>query len=301
MQIIDKLLPLVPKNQLWQTPISGLVVQHADRPMPITNTLLEPRICIVLQGERKICIGDQCTFFSDQHFMFCPVNLPLAVEVVQASPQKPYLMMTMKIDLLTVAQILPRVPANAKPTQDLTAGLQWRLEKQLLTQFERLVDLLKSPEDIDFLAPLIQQEIYYTLLKSEQGQRLRELVSEGSQTQRIAQSAQWIEQHFAEKLRVDELAKQAGMSVSGFHAHFKQITQLSPLQYQKSHRLQTAQRLIQAGQNAIAEVAFQVGYESPSQFSREYKRYFGVSPRKGSRLPPNNLTFHFDVFRGVVA
>lgn len=279
MQIIDKLLSLVPPNQVWQTAISGLMVQHADHPMPVQTAVLDLRICIVLQGERKICVGDQCTIFSDKHFMFCPVNVPFSVEVVQASKKKPYLMLTMKIDLLMVAQILPRVPNLAKQGKNPTAFLQWQLEETLFGHFERLIDLLKNPEDIDFLAPLIQQQIYYTLLKSEQGQGLRELVSEGSQTQRIAQSAQWIEQHFAEKLRIEDLAKQARMSVSGFHAHFKQLTHLSPLQYQKSHRLLTAKRLIEQQNHAIAEVAFQVGYESPSQFSREYKRYFGISPK----------------------
>lgn len=283
MQIIDKLLPLVPKNQLWQTPIDGLVIQHADRPTPVGNTILEPRICIVLQGERKICIGDQCTLFSNQHFMFCPVNVPLSVEVVEASPEKPYLMMTMKIDLKMVANIVPFVPSvarnSSKSTAFSTTSLQWQLEDNLLAQFERLVDLLKTPEDIDFLAPLIQQQIYYVLLKSEQGQKLRELVDVGSQTNRIAQTALWIEQHLAEPLRVDDLAKQAGMSVSGFHSHFKKMTNMSPLQYQKSHRLLTAQRLIQSKQCNIANAAYQVGYESPSQFSREYKRYFGNPPK----------------------
>lgn len=280
MQIIDKLLPRVPKNQVWQTPIEGLVIQHADRPMPVSNTILEPRICIVLQGEREICVGDQCTLFTNQHFMFCPINVPLSAEVIQASQEKPYLMMTMKIDLKMVASILPYVPqATAKNPPKSTAFLQWQLEENLLVQFERLIDLLKTPEDIDFLAPLIQQQIYYVLLKSKQGQKLRELVQAGSQTNRIAQTALWIEQHLADSLRVEDLAKQAGMSVSGFHLHFKKMTNMSPLQYQKSHRLLAAQRLIQSKQSNIANVAFQVGYESPSQFSREYKRYFGVSPK----------------------
>ncbi|WP_150539297.1 AraC family transcriptional regulator [Actinobacillus vicugnae] len=279
MQIVDKLLSLVPKNQIWQTPIEGVVIQHADRPTPLSSYILEPRICIVLQGERKICIGDQCTLFTQQHFMFCPVNMPLSVEVIQASETNPYLMMTMKIDLKMVASILPYVPAPAKNSQNLTVFLQWHLDAELLTQFERLIELLKTPEDIAFLAPLIQQQIYYTLLKSEQGQKLWELVNEGSHTQRIAQTANWIEQHYAETLRVEELAKRAGMSVSGFHAHFKHLTNMSPLQYQKSHRLLVAQRLIQAKHSNIANVAFQVGYQSPSQFSREYKRYFGVSPK----------------------
>ncbi|MGX3021195.1 AraC family transcriptional regulator N-terminal domain-containing protein [Ursidibacter sp. B-7004-1] len=280
MQIIDKLLPLVPKNQLWQTPIDGLVIQHADSPTPVANIILEPRICIVLQGERKICIGDQCTQFSNQHFMFCPINVPLSVEVVEASLEKPYLMITMKIDLKMVASIMPYIPKTiAKNQPKSTAFSQWQLEENLLTQFEHLIDLLKTPEDINFLAPLIQQHIYYILLKSDQGQKLRELVQIGSHTNRIAQTALWIEQHLSEPLRIDDLAKQAEMSVSGFHLHFKKMTNMSPLQYQKSHRLLAAQKLIQTKQSNIANIAFQVGYESPSQFSREYKRHFGVSPK----------------------
>nr|WP_243647908.1 helix-turn-helix domain-containing protein [Cricetibacter osteomyelitidis] len=147
-----------------------------------------------------------------------------------------------------------------------------------------MLDLLNSPEDIEFLAPLIVQEIYYYLLKNEQGGRLRELVSEGSHTRRIAKSTQWIEQHFAESLSIDTLADMAGMSVSGFHHHFKNITSMSPLQYQKAFRLTEAKRLIQSKQCSVTQAAFQVGYESPSQFSREYKRYFGVAPKSAVGL-----------------
>ncbi len=149
-----------------------------------------------------------------------------------------------------------------------------------MAAFDRLIRLLDYPNDIEFLASLIQQEIYYRLLSAEQGNKLRKLVVDGSHTHRIAQATDWIKSHLNEPIMVESLASRCGMSVSGFHQHFKEITQLSPLQYQKSLRLMEAKRLIKIhGQGAqISQIAMQVGYESPSQFSREYKRQFGVSP-----------------------
>lgn len=141
-----------------------------------------------------------------------------------------------------------------------------------------MIRLLDYPNDIDFLASLIQQEIYYRLLSVEQGNKLRQLVVSGSHTHRIAQATDWIKSHLNQPIMVDNLASRCGMSISGFHQHFKEITQLSPLQYQKSLRLMEARQLIKMHGAQISQIAMQVGYESPSQFSREYKRLFGVSP-----------------------
>ncbi len=140
-----------------------------------------------------------------------------------------------------------------------------------------MIELLNYPNDIEFLSPLIQQEIYYRLLSGKQGDKLRQLVTNGSLIHRIAQAVDWLKAHLDEPLVIADLASRCGMSVSGFHQHFKKITQLSPLQYQKNLRLMEARRLIKINDAQISYIGLQVGYESPSQFSREYKRLFGIS------------------------
>ncbi|MCF7528675.1 AraC family transcriptional regulator N-terminal domain-containing protein [Neisseria lisongii] len=278
-QIIQTLLQLAPKNELWQTPIKGLFVHQCDKPQHFESYIQEPSVCIVLQGERQICLGDECTVFSQPHFMFCPVNMPVTMQVQHANAEKPYLSVSMKLDLEEVSRLLLRLPSHYPTATNDHSFNQWHLEQGLSEAFERLLNLLKTPNDIDFLAPLYQQEIYYRLLQGKAGEKLRALLSFGSHTQRIAQATQWIQNHFADPLSVESLAAQCGMSVSGFHHHFKKITHLSPLQYQKSLRLTEARKQLQANPESIAAVAFAVGYESPSQFSREYSRYFGYSPR----------------------
>ena len=276
---LQRLLHIIPHNQTYHSPIKGLVIHHSDHPFQYENVIQEPSICIVIQGEREIRLGNQYYLFDEQHFMFCPVDIPMCGKIVKATPNEPFVVLSMKIDLQAVNQILfeQQLPI-AKSEINLPAFTQWYLDSELKNTFARLLLLHENPEDITFLAPLIQQEIYYRLLKGEQGNKLKQMVSFGSNTQKIAKATQYLQAHFRETVRMETLAELCGMSLSGFHHHFKNITTLSPLQYQKSLRLMEAKRLICQEKSAIAEAAFQVGYESPSQFSREYKRYFGVAP-----------------------
>lgn len=278
-KVIKRLIQLAPMNKVWDSPIAGLYVVCCDQPLQMQSYIQEPSICIVLQGERVICVGEQCHRFFQDKFMFCPVNLPVTMVVPQASVEQPYLAISLKIDMAMVQKVLLQMPTPfAKNKDHLTAWKQWDLADDVVEAFSRLLMLLETPQDIAFLAPLIQQEIYYRLLKSEQGNRLRSLIEKGSHTQAIAKAAQWIEQHLSEAFVVEKLANENGMSVSGFHHHFKRVTGMSPLQYQKNLRLNEAHRLIKQGEHSVSNAAYMVGYESPSQFSREYRRYFGHTP-----------------------
>jgi AraC-like DNA-binding protein len=154
------------------------------------------------------------------------------------------------------------------------------VEQPLLDAIMRLVDLLDSPQDIEPLAPLVLREITYRVLAGPQGARLRQIAAAGAPAQRIARAIRWLKDHFADPLRIESLAKHVRMSPSAFHLHFKSVTAMSPLQYQKRLRLQEARRLMLGEGLEAAEAAFRVGYESPSQFSREYRRLFGVPPRQ---------------------
>ena len=274
---VEQRLSILPKNQTIQSDISGLFYYHADRPRKTISYIQEPSICIVLQGTREIYLGTDCQKFDDSSLMFCPVNIPISMHIKHATVEKPVIVLSMKLNLALIREVMAKITPQKNADYE-HQGIKWPLEDTILTAFERLIDLLNYPSDIDFLSPLIQQEIYYRLLSAQQGHKLRQLVVNGSHTHRIAQATDWLKAHLEEPVIIEDLASRCGMSVSGFHQHFKEITQLSPLQYQKSLRLMKARQLIQLGEAQVSQIAMQVGYESPSQFSREYKRLFGVSP-----------------------
>ncbi|WP_314886021.1 AraC family transcriptional regulator [Psychrobacter immobilis] len=274
---VEQLLSILPKNQTIESDISGLFFYCADRPRKTVSYIQEPSICIVLQGTREIYLGTDCQKFDDSSMMFCPVNIPISMHIKHATVEKPVIVLSMKLNLALIREVMAKITPQKNADYE-HQGIKWPLEDTILTAFERLIDLLNYPNDIEFLSPLIQQEIYYRLLSAQQGHKLRQLVVNGSHTHRIAQATDWLKAHLEEPVIIEDLASRCGMSVSGFHQHFKEITQLSPLQYQKSLRLTKARQLIQLGEAQVSQIAMQVGYESPSQFSREYKRLFGVSP-----------------------
>jgi AraC-like DNA-binding protein len=274
---IEQLLSILPRNKTIESAVSGLFFHCADKPSKAVSYIQEPSICIVLQGARAIYLGADCQRFDKSNLMFCPVNIPLSMHIRHATVEHPVIVLSMKLNLVMISEVLAKIPPKLPNTAG-HLGIKWQLDSTIMAAFERLIHLLDYPNDIGFLAPLIQQEIYYRLLIAEQGNKLRQLVVNGSHTHRISKATDWIKTHLNETIVIEELASRCGMSVSGFHHHFKEITQLSPLQYQKSLRLMEARRLIQANDTQIAQIAMQVGYESPSQFSREYKRLFGISP-----------------------
>ena len=274
---VEQLLSILPKNQTIESDISGLFFYCADRPRKTVSYIQEPSICIVLQGTREIYLGTDCQKFDDSSLMFCPVNIPISMHIKHATVEKPVIVLSMKLNLALIREVMAKITPQKNADYE-HQGIKWPLEDTILTAFERLIDLLNYPSDIEFLSPLIQQEIYYRLLSAQQGHKLRQLVVNGSHTHRIAQATDWLKAHLEEPVIIEDLASRCGMSVSGFHQHFKEITQLSPLQYQKSLRLMKARQLIQLGEAQVSQIAMQVGYESPSQFSREYKRLFGVNP-----------------------
>ncbi|OOF45901.1 AraC family transcriptional regulator [Rodentibacter trehalosifermentans] len=281
---IQRVLNVIPHNTNYISPIEGLIIRHSDRPFSYVGIIQEPSICIVLSGERFIQLGDQCYQFNSQHYMFCPVNVPMCGEIKKATVNEPFLVMSMKINITTVQKILLKQTALSIPKYDHKDSFGNRiLDEDLKQAFERLLLLHENPKDINFLAPLIQQEIYYRLLTGEQGQKLKQMASIDSNMHKIAQATTYLRQHYQESVTIDSLATLCGMSVSGFHSHFKKITTMSPLQYQKSLRLMEAKRLIVQENRLASEAAFEVGYESASQFSREYKRMFGCCPKNDVR------------------
>ncbi len=270
---------LADKDDLTETAVPGLSFSWRSKPTQPYSAMYEPCICVAAQGAKRVVLGSDEYVYDAQHYLITPINLPTVVQILKASPQKPFLGIILKLDMRILAELMvdsglphPQVP------QPGTAMAIGKLTQPLLDAFQRLVDLLDGPTDIPILAPIIKREIFYRLLVGEQGMRLRQMVSAGSQGNRIARAVEWLKENFMQPLRVDELASQVNMSTSTFHHHFRALTAMSPLQYQKWLRLNEARRLMLSKNEDAAAAAFQVGYESPSQFSREYSRLFGAPP-----------------------
>jgi AraC-like DNA-binding protein len=270
---------LTDKGDQPLTAIPGLSLYRRDEPTQPTRGMYEPSICMIAQGAKRALLGGETYVYDAHHFLITSVDLPTVVQIIKASREKPCLALMMKLDQREISQLM--VDSNLPPPhpQQSSRGMATgEVTLPLLTAFQRLIDLLDDPKDIPILAPIIQREIFYRLLVGDQGVRLRQMASAGSQSQQIARAIYWLKGNFARPLRIDDLATQVNMSTSTFHHHFRAVTAMSPLQYQKWLRLNEARRLMLAENQDAATAAFEVGYESPSQFSREYSRLFGTPP-----------------------
>jgi AraC-like DNA-binding protein len=261
------------------TAIPGLSLYRRDEPTQPTSGMYEPSLCLIAQGAKRVLLGDDTYVYDAHHFLITAVHLPTVVQVIKASREKPYLGLRLKLDQREISQLMVDSYLPPQRAQQSSRGMATgEVTLPLLTAFQRLIDLLAEPKDIPILAPIIQRDISYRLLVGDQGARLRQMASAGSQSHQIARAIDWLKGNFTRPLRIDDLATQVNMSTSTFHHHFRALTAMSPLQYQKSLRLNEARRLMLTEHLDAATVAFQVGYESPSQFSREYSRLFGQPP-----------------------
>ena len=275
----DGIARLTEGTEHLETAIPGLTLYRRTRLTEPAGALYEPCVCLVTQGAKRVVLGEDSYVYDAQHFLITSVNLPTVVQIIKASPQMPCLGIVLKLDLREVSQMmvdgkLPP-PRERRESRGMATG---EVTLPLLAAFQRLIGLLDEPKDIPILAPVMQREILYRLLISDQGARLRSIATAGSQSRQIAQAIDWLKGHFARPLRIEELASQVYMSPSTFHHHFRGLTAMSPLQYQKWLRLNEARRLMLTERLDAASAALQVGYESPTQFSREYSRRFGAPP-----------------------
>jgi AraC-like DNA-binding protein len=262
-----------------ETSIPGLLLYHHDKPTQPRNAMYEPCICMVAQGAKRALLGDDTFVYDAHHYLIASMHLPTIVQIFEASQEKPCLGLVLKLDQREISQLMVDSNLPAPRVQQSGRGMViGEVTLSLLNAVQRLIDLLDAPADMPILAPIIQREIFYRLLVGDQGARLRQMVSIGSQSHQIAQAIHWLKNNFTGPLRIDDLATKVNMSTSTLHHHFRTLTAMSPLQYQKWLRLNEARRLMLTEDQDATSAAFQVGYESPSQFSREYSRLFGNSP-----------------------
>ncbi|MFC3053172.1 AraC family transcriptional regulator [Kordiimonas pumila] len=266
-------------DSVYQTEIPSLrliKMLSANIKMP---TIYNPSLCIIAQGEKSVSLGAEAFSYGPSQYLVVSVDLPIIGQITKTSIEKPYLSLQIDIDPHQIGDLVSQ--ATLKPSANTCRGLfVGNTDNAMADSVLRLVKLLETPADIPVLAPLALREIYYRLLNSPYGNEIAQLTLNGSNIQRISSVIQLLKENFTKQIRIEDMAATAKMSLSSFHNHFKSITAMSPLQYQKRLRLTEARRIMLVNDTDAASAAYSVGYESTSQFSREYARMFGAPPMK---------------------
>jgi AraC-like DNA-binding protein len=283
-ELADKIAFFIGSRERLSTDVPGLLLSRRTAPTAPTSATYEPSLAVVAQGRKQADLGGTTFIFDESRYLLTSLDLPVICNVIEASAEVPYLCFVLKLEMPVVRELLTReeiqTPALGPESPAMATG---ETTAELLDACCRLVDLLDAPQDIPFLSGLIQHEIIYRILRGPEGARLRAIATLGDQSHRTAKAIAWVRTNYAKPLRVEDLAKIAGMGVSTLHHHFRALTAMSPLQYQKQLRLHAArERMLMDGLDA-ASVAFEVGYESASQFNREYRRFFGQPPMRDIR------------------
>lgn len=271
---------LTPHEGLYQSAIPSLTVIRSDSPTMPTPSVYEPSLCIVVQGRKRALLGDDVYYYDALNYLTVSVTLPAIGHVLEATPERPYLCLRLELDARMIGELLLQVGRSAVPPSTDRGLYVARTSPQLLDAVVRLTRLLEQSRDAAILAPLVLREVHYRVLTGELGHRLRELCVVDSQVNRVARAIELLRKRFTESLRIEDLAAAAHMSESSLHHRFKAVTAMSPMQFQKQLRLHEARRLMLTEGLEAAAAAHRVGYESPSQFSREYRRLFGAPPRR---------------------
>jgi AraC-like DNA-binding protein len=280
-ELVARLERLTGSDGRHETAIPQLKLYRFSHPTEPAAVIQEPAVYVVVQGRKQVTVGDETYVYDRSQYLAVSVDLPAVGNVFQATPEEPYLCMTLSVDPRELAALIVETGQHApRDDHDGRALYVSPLRAPLVDGFLRLVGLLDSPGDIPVLAPLILRELHYRLLQSEQFGRLAQIAIGDGRLRRVSGAIAWIKEHFAEPLQVEALARQVHMSPSALHHHFKATTAMSPIQYQKQLRLQQARWLLLSGAPSAETVAYQVGYASASQFNREYARLFGQPPRR---------------------
>lgn len=284
VELARRIAFFIGKEEKLITNIPGLSLHRRTAPTPPCRTTYYPGIIVVAQGRKQVNLGRVSFNYDSSKFLLTAVDLPTVSWIVEATNDVPCLAFALRLDMGMIRELLSReeihVPEPAPETCGMSTG---ETTPEFLSACCRLLELLQRPQDIPFLSSLIQREIIYRILTRPEGARLRAIATLGDQSNRMAKAVTWITANYARRLRVEELAQVAGMGVSTLHHHFRVLTAMSPLQYQKQIRLQSARSLMLNNGLDAASAAFEVGYESATQFNREYSRFFGQPPMRDIR------------------
>ncbi|MDR1277059.1 MAG: AraC family transcriptional regulator [Candidatus Accumulibacter sp.] len=261
------------------TSLPGLSFSKLEKPKPPTSYLYDPSISMIIRGKKRVRLGETTYVYDESRFLLTAVNLPTTTEVLEARPDAPYLSLLMRLDLEAARQMIADLaPHEANTPTQGTAMATGPATVELFDAVKRLIDLLDKPEDLVHVGALIQREIIYRILTSPAGARFRETVLLGTRSQRTARAIAWLRENYTRRFKAEDLAELAGMGASTLYHHFRALTSMSPLQYQKHLRLHEARRILLTEDADAVTAAVRVGYESATQFNREYRRMFGAPP-----------------------
>jgi AraC-like DNA-binding protein len=279
-QMLQPVLAKLTGTGVNESCIPGLKLYRSNAPTSATPTLYEPTLCLLLQGNKQILLGEEMLQYNPLQYLLVPVMLPVSGKIIRASSNEPYLGVSISLDLRELTELVidlgDKVPRQPVPARGISVG---DADLDLLSVFQRIFALLERPQDIAVLHPLLKRELLYRLLLSPAGSHLREFTLLDSQASRIGKVIDTLRQRFNQPLRIKELADVAHLSESALFQAFKAVTSMSPLQFQKQLRLNEARRIMLYEGLEAATASYKVGYESPSQFSREYSRLFGAPPK----------------------
>jgi AraC-like DNA-binding protein len=281
-EIIEFVQTRYEKDEIINTDIEALGFHYTSQPSEeFLVTVYEPSLCVIVQGSKAVSLGNEIVQYSSEQYLLASVHLPAKVKIVEASQNRAFLSLKIIFSMEQVFDVLRELEDDTKkffqkPQRGLYFG---EMDAKLLEPIVRLVRLLDAPQDIRVLSPLIIKEILYILMCDKGGDFIRQFVMDGSATQRIVEVITKIKNDFKEPINFKELAKSVSMSESSLYQNFKKVTFMSPLQFQKNLRLQEAKRILLTQKVSVAQTAFEVGYTSPSQFSREYARMYGLAPK----------------------
>ena len=295
--LAERIKSLAKQPGEYLTAIPGLSLYHRTEPTACFRASYEPGLSIFVQGRKRILLGGTEYLCDSSSFLLSSIDVPAQSQIIEASENTPLLSIFMRLDMPTVREVLSRDDIPEPPPSTHRQGLVvGQTTVGLLNAVTHLLDLLDPPEDLPFLSPLALREILYRILRTPQAERLRAIATSGDLSHRTTRAISWLRENYAKPLHIEELAATARMGVSTLHHQFRALTAMSPLQYQKQLRLQTArQRMLMDGLDATT-AAYEVGYESVSQFSREYSRFFGQPPiRDVKALKDSNI-----ILRSVV-
>ena len=278
-------------------PLKGLHLHRGSAPTTLIHSISRPGFCVIAQGSKEIYLNNERYRYDNAHYLLVTAELPLVSQILAASKTCPYLSLRLEFDPVLVGSVIaevgPRASQNYAEARAINVSA---LDNGLLDAVVRFVQLLDTPTEARFLAPIVMREIVYRLLMGEQSSRLRHIAVQDAHTHRIVRAIEQLRKAFDQPLRIDDIARELGMSVSSFHHHFKAVTAMSPLQFQKRLQLQEARRLMFGEAFDAAGAAYQVGYGDAAQFNREYKRLFGLPPKRDvERL--REITHQDDVLR----
>lgn len=289
LELIERIMRAVPDDGSTLV-LEGLFLVRASSPLGLIRGVIRPSFCVIAQGSKEVLLGDSRYLYDSNHYLITTIELPLVTQILEATSDRPYLGLVMELTPALVGSVMEEASqsllsdnaeSRAKKVRALDVS---QLDFKLQDAVVRLLRLLDTPMEVPVLMPMIKREIIYRLLLGQQRDRLRHLAVQDNYTPHITKAVERIRQDFDQQLRIEELASELGMSVSGLHHNFKAVTAMSPLQFQKQLRLQEARRLMLSEDLDATGAAYRVGYRDPAYFNREYKSLFGVPPIRHKQL-----------------